>query len=137
MTRSENSCLEDTTTYTPLGTLALVDVEIYTVQFRPQEVLTPEIRVHKERKSFVFRQVACKVSKWRPSLPTEITAEMTPLLITRKGGTKKSIAWMATGANRRAISERKTILVNTSRDIAASSFGCVGDPRAGALGIRK
>lgn len=44
---------------------------------------------------------------------------------------------MATGANRSATSERKTILVNTSREIAASSLGCVGDARAGAFGIKK
>jgi len=43
---------------------------------------------------------------------------------------------MAIGASRRAISERKTTPVNTSREIATSSLDCVGSVRAGALGIK-
>ena len=136
MTRSENSCLEGATTYTPLGTFPPVDIKVHTVQFRPQERLTPEIRVRNDRKSLVFRQVAHKGPEWHPSLPMETAAEMMPLLTTRDGGTK-SIAWRATGANRSATSERKTTLVNTSKVIAVRSLGCVGDARAGALGIRK
>ena len=67
----------------------------------------------------------------------ETAAEMIPVLTTWKSGTEKTIAWRATGANRSATSERKTILVNTSRDIAARSLGRFGDARAGALGIKK
>ena len=60
-----------------------------------------------------------------------------PLLITREGGAENIIAWMATGAKRSTTSERKAILVNTSKEIAASSLGCVGDARAGVFGIKK
>lgn len=67
----------------------------------------------------------------------ETAAESIPVLITRKGGTTKSIAWRATGANRSATSERKTTAVNTSREIAASSLDCVENPRAVEFGINK
>lgn len=60
-----------------------------------------------------------------------------PILISRTGGVTKIIACMAIGANRRTTSERKTTLVNTSREIARSSLGCVGDARAGVFGIKK
>lgn len=67
----------------------------------------------------------------------ETAAEIMPVLITRKGATEERIAWKTTGANRNATSERKTMLVNTSRDTAARSLECVGDARAGAFGIKK
>lgn len=72
-----------------------------------------------------------------PPLPIESAAEMVPVLISRTGGTTKIIACMAIGASRRATSERKTTPVNTSREIAKSSLGSVGDARAGEPGIRK
>jgi hypothetical protein len=129
--------LEGTVAYTPFGTFALIDVKVYPVQLRPEEMLTPEIRVQEDRKSLVFHQAAHKICGRCSPSPIESTAEKMPVLITRKGGTTKSIAWMAIGADRRATSERKTTPVNTSREIAASSLGCVGDARAGALGIKK
>jgi len=60
-----------------------------------------------------------------------------PVLISRMGGATKIIACKAIGANRRATSERKTTLVNTSKEIARSSLDCVGVARAGAFGIKK
>ena len=39
----------------------MIDVKIDSIKFWPQEVLTPEIRVHEDRKSLFSRQVASNV----------------------------------------------------------------------------
>lgn len=71
------------------------------------------------------------------TLPIESAAETRPVLISRWDGTTKIIACRAIGANKKATSERKTTLVNTSRDTARSSLGSVADVRVGVFGIKK
>ena len=75
--------------HTPLRTFALVDVEVYPVQFRPKGILTPEIGVHEDRRSFVFRRLTGGISKRCVFLPIESMAEMMPVLISRTGEVTK------------------------------------------------
>ena len=62
---------------------------------------------------------------------------MRPVLISRTNGTTKITACRTIGASKKATSERKITLVNTSRDTARSSLGSVVDVRVGAFGIKK
>ena len=115
----------------------MVDVKVDSIQFRPNGILAPETRVHKDRKPLVFRQIVRNLLERCSPLPTESAAEIIPVLISRTGETTKIIACMAIGAKRRATSERKTTPVNTRREIARSSLDSVGDVRDGVFGIKK
>lgn len=61
--QDQNGYLKGVPTYTPLRTFTLIHIEVDPVKFRPQGILTPEIRVHKDCKPLIVRQEGLNASE--------------------------------------------------------------------------